>query len=112
MNHQIIDVIKPEGKLPNGLENLLEAKNKWGMTALLIATQKKNCAIMELLIEAGASPKAVDEDGRTAIVLAACSLDEDRAPTEELSPKIFKVFNKVLQCTTQQIHFFFIISLF
>lgn len=91
MNHQIIDVIKPDGKLPSGLEKLLEMKNKWGMTALLIAIKKKNCPMIELLIAAGASLKATDEDGRTGIILAASSLDEDRAPTEELSPKIFKV---------------------
>ena len=77
------------------------------MTALLIAAKKKNCAIVEQLVEAGASLKAVDEGGRTAIVLAASSLNEDRAPTEELSPKIFKVIYQDLQSTTYQIELIF-----
>jgi len=85
-------MINPGGKLPSGLETLLEAKNSDGMTALLIASQKKNCALIEILIKDGASPKAVDKDGRTSVILAASSSDEDQVPTEKLSPEIFKVF--------------------
>lgn len=98
LNHLIIDVTKRDGRLfiPSGLEKLLEAKDEWGMTALLIACKKKDSALIEFLIEAGANSKAVDEDGRTAIVLAAYSLDEDRIPNKELSPKIHKVWNKYL----------------
>ena len=107
INHQIVDVIKPGGKLPNGLEKLLEAKNNDGMTALLIASQKKNCALIEILIKDGASLKAVDKDGRTSIILAASSSDEDQVPTEKLSPEIFKVFLLIYCALTVKSNIFF-----
>lgn len=53
------------------LEKLLEAKNETEMTALLIASFKKDTKIIELLIELGSDVKAVDRDGNTPIILAA-----------------------------------------
>ena len=88
-----MNVMKIDGitLIPSQLEELLEAKNELGMTALLLACQTKDCAIIELLVKAGANLKAVDADGRTAIILAASSPEEDQIPTEEGSPNIFEV---------------------
>jgi len=47
-------LIKDEADHPDHLENLIDAKRSDGSTALLLASQKKNGGIIELLIEAGA----------------------------------------------------------
>ena len=74
----------------------MEAKNEKGMTALWISCEKKNPALVELLVEAGANLKTVDSEERTAIILAASSSAGAVVPTEELSPKIFKVLIRFL----------------
>ena len=74
------------------LGKLLEAKNENGETALLIACRNKDFALVEVLVEYGADVKAVDKDGNTAILLAACSTAPDDIPHKENSPSIFKVF--------------------
>ncbi len=72
--------------------DFLEAKNESGMTALLIACWKRDYAIIELLVEAGADVTAIDrQSGNGAILLAASSPAEDQIPSEELSPGISKV---------------------
>ncbi len=73
------------------LDKFLESQNENGKTALLIACQNKDYSIVELLIEAGANVKAVDQDGNTSILLSNSDLGSYAMPTEELSPKIFKV---------------------
>lgn len=54
-----------------GKSQLLEARNETDMTALLIASLKKDKKIIELLIEFGSDVKAADQNGNTAIILAA-----------------------------------------
>ena len=72
-------------------EQLIDAKRLDGKTALLLACQKKNCAAIELLVEAGADTMAVELEGNTALILVASSPDEDQIPTEELSPILYEV---------------------
>jgi len=73
---------------------LLEAKNAFGMTPLLIACRKKNYALIELLVENGSNLKSTDEDGNTAIILALSRPSEQdiKNPFDEFSQEIFKVF--------------------
>lgn len=82
--------------LSNPLARLLEIKNESGKTALLIACQMKNCALIELLVEAGADLKAVDQDKHTAIYLVASSPTMDEIPSKDFSPAINKVSIVVL----------------
>jgi len=70
------------------LASLLEMTNESGKAALLIACEKKDYAIIELLVEAS---KASDADGNSAILLAACNYVPDAIPCKILSPSIFKV---------------------
>ena len=74
------------------LTKLLEEKNEFGMTALAIACHLKDPTLIELLVDAGADCKVLDQDGNTAIFLVASSPTENKAPTKELCPSIFKVF--------------------
>jgi len=81
--------------LPDGsslLKKLLEVKNESGMTALLIACQLKNHALIELLVEAGADLNAVNLKCQTAILLVAISSAAEEITTMDLAPAIFKVF--------------------
>ena len=73
------------------LASLLEMTNESEKTALLIACEKKDYGIIELLVEAGADLKASDADGNSAILLAAFSNVPDAIPCKILSPTIFKV---------------------
>ena len=73
------------------LGKLLEARNERGDTALLMACINKDYAIIELLIESGADAKALDQDGNTAVLLAASSAVIDSIPSKEISPTIHKV---------------------
>ena len=74
------------------LEKLLEARDESGMTALLIASQVQDYAIVELLVEAGADVNATDKHGNTAIILVASSQDENSSiPSKERSPTIYRV---------------------
>ncbi len=73
------------------LEKFLEARNETGKTALLISCQNKDYSIVELLVEAGADVKAADLDGNTAILLSDSDPVSRDIPTEELSPKNYKV---------------------
>ncbi len=75
----------------NLTSQLLEQKNETGKTALLMACQKKNFALIELLVNAGADVNAVDQDGNTAILLVACCPFKDAIPCKDVSPAIFKV---------------------
>ena len=77
----------PDGAL---LSSLLEAKNESGKTAFLMASQK-DCSLIELLVEAGADVNAADQDGNTAILLAAYCPFKDVTPSKDFSPAIFKV---------------------
>ena len=83
------------------LAKLLEAKHENGSTALLIACRNKDYGTVELLVEAGADVRALDQDGNTAILLAASSPATEEIPSKELSPAIFKVI----------IEFYFTLSL-
>ncbi len=74
-------------------QKLLEAKDKSGLTALLISCREKDHSTIELLVESGADVQAVDVDGNTALMLASASLVEDTIPAENSSPNIFKVFH-------------------
>lgn len=73
------------------LARLLEMKDDSGKTALLIACQKKDSSLIELLVQAGADINAIDHDGNSAVLLAASSLEKDTIPSKDLSPFIFKV---------------------
>jgi len=77
------------------LEELFEKVNEAGYTLLLVASCFRNCPIIELLVEAGASLKSVDKIGNTAIMILASSKVDFVHPSEEDSPLIFKV----LTCT-------------
>ena len=83
------------------LKKLLEAKNESGLTALLIACYNKDYDIVELLVEAGADTKVVDQHGNSTIILAASSSPaEEEIPSPEFSPAIFKVcfiFNLIVK---------------
>ena len=68
---------------------LLEAKNEYGTTSLLIACLNRDYAVIELLVESGADVKAVDPDGNTSILLSAYSPVTEEIPTQEFSPAIF-----------------------
>jgi len=57
----------------------------------LYACIKKSCPIIELLVDAGADLKSVDNDGNTPIILAASISSKDVMPTQEDSPEISKV---------------------
>ena len=72
-------------------EKLIDVQRLDGRTALLLACQKKNCAAIELLVEAGADIMAVDNEGNTALILVVSSPDEDQIPTKELSPILYEV---------------------
>jgi len=72
---------------------LLESRNTSGMTALLIAVSQKNYALIELLISAGADLKAADQNGDTALILAASHpmRKDSNPPKDLLSPSLIKV---------------------
>ena len=73
------------------LARLLEAKDECGRTAFIIACQKMDYAVIELLIEAGADVKSVDQDKNTSILSAVTGAGNDAVPSKDLSPSIFKV---------------------
>jgi len=74
------------------MDKLLGTKTiKTEASPLMYACFKKSCPIIELLVDAGADLKAVDNDGNTPIILAASSSSKDVMPTKEDSPEIFKV---------------------
>lgn len=75
------------------LKKLLQVKNELGMTALFIACELKNHALIELLVESGADLNTLDLKGNTVILLAAISSAAEEIPTMDLSPAIFRVFN-------------------
>ena len=79
---------------PAGSTKLLDAKNENGMTALLIACQKKDYALIELLSEAGADATILDGSGSTAVVLVASNpAENDEIVTPLNYPAIFKVIH-------------------
>ncbi len=69
------------------------------MTALLIASQKKNYALIELLSEAGADAKILDGNGCSAILLAASNpAENDEILTPQNYPAILKVNFLFIHC--------------
>ncbi len=80
------------------LTHLLEMKNDSGKTAILISCQNKDYALVEFLVEAGADLRAVDQDGNSAIILAASSTAEDETLSKVLSPTICRVFINFMFC--------------
>ena len=62
------------------------------LTPLLFSCSKLSCPIIELLVDAGADVKAVDENGNTAAILAASSSIRTFVLKKTDSPGIFKVF--------------------
>lgn len=87
-------------KASSGLDRfnaLLEVKNTSGMTPLLIACAKRDFCLVELLVEAGADVKAVNNNGDSACSLAALSsCANDKKPSVESSPEIFEVFTIII----------------
>ena len=82
------------------LTHLLEMKNDSGKTAILISCQNKDYALVEFLVEAGADLRAVDQDGNSAIILAASSTAVDETLSKVLSPTICRVrYLLILQST-------------
>ena len=74
------------------LHKMLETKTvKSKLTPLLYSCSKKSSAIIEMLVDAGADLKAVDDKGNTAAILAAFSTAKNVVPKKEDSPAIFKV---------------------
>jgi len=73
------------------LEKLIETADKFGRTPLLDSFRCKASATIELLVEAGADLKATDNDGNTAIILAASSSFQEWFFGKEDSPRLFKV---------------------
>lgn len=91
----------------NQTVSVLEAKNKVGLTVLLMACRQKDYASVELLVKAGANVKAVDAALNSAILLAASSPEEDHIPSKELSPSILKVFIYLFILLVQPILIYF-----
>ena len=77
------------------LKRLLEARAPSGKTALLVAVDLRDYALIELLIGAGADVKAVDENGDSALISASTIPSEDECypPEVLLSPTLIKVIN-------------------
>ena len=75
------------------LKRLLEAWDPSGMTALLVAVDLRDYALIELLIGAGADVKVVDDNGNSALIRATTNLSEDECypPEVLLSPTLLKV---------------------
>jgi ankyrin repeat protein len=48
----------------------VNAKNRGGVTALMIAAATNQADLAQLLVKSGADPAAKDEDGRTALSIA------------------------------------------
>ena len=78
---------------PTNLKRLLEARNISGTTALMIAVDQKNFQLIELLIDTGADVKALNENGDTALILAATNSSPKgfNPPKNLLSPFLVKV---------------------
>ena len=81
------------------LKRLLEARGPTGMTALLVAVDLRDYALVELLIGAGADLKAVDENEDTALVRSSTIPSEDDCypPEVLLSSTLLKVINYLIQ---------------
>lgn len=77
------------------LEEILEAKDSNGMTAILIAVSQKDYMLIELLVDAGADMNAADKIGDTALIRTAKdpSFKYWIPPKDLLSPTLVKVFN-------------------
>ena len=74
------------------MEQLLETRTvKSKMTPLLFSCSKMIYPIIELLVDAGADLKAVDENGNTAAIIADSSSIMTLVPIKTDSPEIFKV---------------------
>ena len=76
----------------SSLQTFLETTSNSGHTAIQLACWFKSCAIIELLVEAKSDLKALDQEGNTAIMIAASRpIVIMEIPTKESSPFIFKV---------------------
>lgn len=96
VDHQLIRNHSIDGESPpDPSGNLLEARNKSGLTAFLVSCYQKDFGLMELLLDAGADVTAVDRDGNSAIVMYASNPADDisnlPAKIEDLCPSIFEV---------------------
>src|SRR5204863_32950 len=58
---------------PRRAKPTIDARNKWGQPALMIAARAGEEEKVKALLAAGASAKAADEEGNTALSLAAGS---------------------------------------
>ena len=78
---------------PINLKRLLEARNKSGTTALMIAVDQRDFPLIELLIgTAGADVKAVDGNGDTALIRATKNLTDTVAVNFLISPLNILIF--------------------
>ena len=74
------------------IDKLLKKRTvKSKKTPLLLSCSKMSYPIVELLVNAGADLKAVDENGNTAAILAASSPAKTLVLKKTDSPEIFKV---------------------
>ena len=78
---------------PINLKRLLEARHISETTALMIAVDQIDYPLIELLIRTGADVKALNENGDTALILAATNSSPKgfNPPKNLLSPFLVKV---------------------
>ena len=79
---------------PEKAESFVEKPCKEGLTPLMLAVYSGNHASVELMVENGKSNlKAVDQDGDTAVHIAAARLEHlKEEPVFKTAPNIFKVY--------------------
>ena len=82
------------------------------MTALAIACHLKDPTLIELLVDAGADCKVLDQEGNTAILFAAISPTDDKIPNQELAPAIFKVIISTVLLFVKGIELMYLFSRF
>lgn len=72
--------------------NFINAKNKDGHTALMLASWENHYTLIELLVNAGANVNVTDKDGDTAISLIMMKINSSKPkpipiPTESVELK-------------------------
>lgn len=81
---------------PINFKRLLEARNISETTALMIAVDRMDFPLIELLIRTGADVMAVDKNGNTALIrdINKNLSEKDRNPPKDLlSPFLLKVLS-------------------